>query len=226
LKLQLREIEIRRTSMNLVILGATGGTGRLVVEQALAAGHTVTALVRSPEKLTISDSRLRVITGRATDPLDVARALAGADAVINTLGGSGSVIADSTQAIVDAARQTGLKRVVALSSFLVERERLNAPMGLVSRFAVGAMVKDKTFGEELLRSSDLEWTIVYAALLTNGPATGSVSTLAEGVKWGMSDRISRADVAARLVQIATEAQYSRRNVAITGGTRTGSSRAA
>jgi uncharacterized protein YbjT (DUF2867 family) len=226
LKLQLREIEVRRKSMNLVILGATGGTGRLVVEQALAAGHTVTALVRSPEKLTISDSRLRVITGRATDPRDVARALAGADAVINTLGGSGSVIADSTQAIVDAARQTGLKRVVALSSFLVERERLNAPMRLVSTFAVGAMVKDKTFGEELLRSSDLEWTIVYAALLTNGPATGSVSALPEGAKWGMSHRISRADVAAWLVQIATGAQYSRRSVAISGGTRTGSSHAA
>jgi uncharacterized protein YbjT (DUF2867 family) len=212
--------------MNLVILGATGGTGRLVVEQALATGHTVTALVRSPEKLTISDSRLRVMTGSATDAHDVARALVGADAVINTLGGSGSVIADSTQAIVDAARQTGLKRVVALSSFLVERERLNAPLRLVSSFAVGSMVKDKSFGEEILRSSDLDWTIVYAALLTNGPATGTASALPEGVKWGMSNRISRADVAAWLVQIVTGAQYSRRSVAITGGTRTGSSRAA
>jgi uncharacterized protein YbjT (DUF2867 family) len=212
--------------MNLVILGATGGTGRLVVEQALAAGHSVTALVRSPEKLTISDSRLRVMTGSATDAHDVARALVGADAVINTLGGSGSVIADSTQAIVNAARDTGLKRVVALSSFLVERERLNAPLRLVSSFAVGSMVKDKSFGEELLRSSDLDWTIVYAALLTNGPATGTASALPEGAKWGMSHRISRADVAAWLVQIATGAQYSRRSVAISGGTRTGSGRAA
>jgi hypothetical protein len=99
-------------------------------------------------------------------------------------------------------------------------------MRLVSTFAVGAMVKDKTFGEELLRSSDLEWTIVYAALLTDGPATGSVSALPEGAKWGMSHRISRADVAASLVQIATGAQYSRRSVAISGGTRTGSGRAA
>jgi uncharacterized protein YbjT (DUF2867 family) len=166
------------------------------------------------------------MTGSATDAHDVARALVGADAVINTLGGSGSVIADSTQAIVNAARDTGLKRVVALSSFLVERERLNAPLRLVSSFAVGSMVKDKSFGEELLRSSDLDWTIVYAALLTNGPATGTASALPEGVKWGMSNRISRADVAAWLVQIVTGAQYSRRSVAITGGTRTGSSRAA
>src|ERR1700731_957378 len=103
--------------MNLVILGATGRTGRLVVEQALAAGHTVTALVRSPEKLTIRNSNLRVVAGRATDPGDVARALASVDAVLTTLGGSGSVIADSTRAIVAAANQTGVKRVVLLSSF-------------------------------------------------------------------------------------------------------------
>jgi len=212
--------------MNLVILGATGGTGRLVVEQALAAGHTVTALVRSPEKLTSSNSRLRVITGLATDAQDVARALAGADALISTLGGSGSVIADSTQAIVDAARQTGLKRVVVLSSFLVERQRLNVPMRLATGLVMGAMVKDKTLGEEMLRSSGLDWTIIYASPLTDGPATGSVSVLAADAKWGMSHRISRADVATWLVQTVTGAQYSRRSVAITGRTGTGSNRAA
>ena len=212
--------------MNLVILGATGGTGRLVVEQALAAGHTVTALVRSPEKLTSSNSRLRVITGLATDAQDVARALAGADALISTLGGSGSVIADSTQAIVDAARQTGLKRVVVLSSFLVERQRLNVPMRLATGLVMGAMVKDKTLGEEMLRSSGLDWTIIYASPLTDGPATGSVSVLAADAKWGMSHRISRADVATWLVQTVTGTQYSRRSVAITGGTGTGSNRTA
>ncbi len=212
--------------MNLVILGATGGTGKLAVEQALAAGHTVTALVRSPEKLTTSNSRLRVFTGRATDAQDVARALAGADALISTLGGSGSVIADSTQAIVEAARQTGLKRVVVLSSFLVERQRLNAPMRLATGLVMGAMVRDKTLGEEILRSSGLDWTIIYANPLTNGPPTGYVSVLPERAKWGMSHRISRADVAAWLVQTVTGGQYSRRSVAITSGTRSGSNRAA
>src|SRR6202521_71231 len=105
--------------MKLAVLGATGRTGRLVVEQALAAGHTVTALVRSPEKLTTSNSNLRVVTGKATDTSDVSRALEGADAVISTLGGKGSVIADSTQAIVAAAREAGVSRVVLLSSWLV-----------------------------------------------------------------------------------------------------------
>ena len=80
--------------MKLVVLGATGGTGRLVVEQALAAGHTVTALVRSPEGLTLRDPNLHVLAGRATDPSAVVRALDGADALISTLGGTGSVISD------------------------------------------------------------------------------------------------------------------------------------
>src|SRR5260370_11711527 len=82
--------------MNLVVLGATGRTGRLVVEQALAAGHTVTALVRSPEKLPTGSPNLRVVTGHATDPAAVSRALEGADAVISTLGGKASVLPHST----------------------------------------------------------------------------------------------------------------------------------
>src|SRR3989442_3391558 len=112
--------------MNLLILGATGRTGRLVVEHALAAGHTVTALVRSPEKLTIRNSNLRVVTGRATDPEDVAHALASADAVLSTLGGGGSVLADSTRALVDAAHKTGVHPVIGLSSLFVEHDRIGA----------------------------------------------------------------------------------------------------
>src|SRR3979409_1428120 len=93
--------------MNLLVLGATGRTGRLVVEQALAADHGVTALVRSPEKLTLVHSNLRVVAGEATDKSALSEALEGADAVISTLGGTGSVIADSTQAIVAAAHEAG-----------------------------------------------------------------------------------------------------------------------
>lgn len=206
--------------MNLLVLGATGRTGRLVVERALAAGHTVTALVRSPEKLTLSNSNLRLLTGEATDSSAVARAMEGADAVINTLGGNGSVIADSTRAIVTAAHQTGVKRVVVLSSFLVQRDHMPAVSRLLSGIAMGAMIKDKTTGEEMLRTSDLEWTIVYASVLTDGPATGSVTVLPAGAKRGVSQKISRADVATWLIETASGVAYSRGGVGITGPTRT------
>ncbi len=202
--------------MNLLVLGATGRTGRLVVEQALAAGHTVTALVRSPGKLTTRNSNLRVVTGEATDASAISRALEGADAVISTLGGKGSVIADSTQAIVAAAHEAGVRRVVLLSSFFVERDRLDAVSRLLTGVAMGAMIKDKSAGELVLRGSDLEWTIVYASVLSDGPATGSVAVLPERAKRSMSQRISRADVAAWMLQAATSPQHSRRSVGITG----------
>ena len=202
--------------MNLLVLGATGRTGRLVVEQALAAGHTVTALVRSPEKLTTSNSNLRVVTGEATDTSAVSRALEGADAVISTLGGKGSVIADSTQAIVAAAREAGVSRVVVLSSWLVERDRMDAITRLLTGIAMGPVIKDQSAGEQMLRRSDLEWTIVYASILTDGPANGSVAVLPEGAKRGLSQKISRADVAAWMVEAATGAQHSRSSVGVTG----------
>ena len=206
--------------MNLVVLGATGGTGRLVVEQALAAGHTVTALVRSPEKLTLRNPNLHVIAGQATDPSAVSRALDGADALISTLGGTGSVISDATQAIVDAAHKAGVSRVVVLSSFLVEHDRFDPVTRLLTGLAMGSMIKDKSAGEKALRDSDLDWTIVYASGLTDGPGGGSVVELTEGSRWSLSNRIARADVAAWLVQAATSPQTRRRTVSITGGTRT------
>ena len=206
--------------MNLVVLGATGRTGQLVVEQALAAGHTVTALDRSLEKLTIRNSSLRVVAGSATDAADVARALAGADAVVSTLGGGGSVIADSTGAIVAAARKTGVGRVVVLSSFFVQRDRLGAVPRLLTGVVMGSLIKDKSAGEQLLRQSDLDWTIIYASVLKDGPASGSVEVLSVGAKRRISDRVSRADAAGWMVRAATNIQFNHRSVGITERTRT------
>jgi uncharacterized protein YbjT (DUF2867 family) len=216
LKLRLRELNKEGIDMNLVVLGATGRTGRLVVEQALAAGHTVTVLVRSPEKLPTGHSNLRVVTGEATETAAVASALAGADAVISTLGGKGSVIADSTRAIVAAAGKTGVSRVVVLSTFAAQRDRLNAGTRLLTGIGMGAMLKDKSAGEEMLRQSDLEWTIVYASILTDGPASGSAVVLPEGAKRGLSQKISRSDVAAWMVEAAAAAHHNRKGVGITG----------
>ena len=205
--------------MKLVVLGATGGTGRVVVEQALAAGHTVTALVRSPEKLATSQPNLRVVTGSATDLQSLAGALEGADAVISTLGGGGSVIADSTSAIVAAARQTGVRRVVVLSSWVVQRDRMSPVLRLATGIAMKGLIKDKSAGEQRLRRSDLDWTVVYASMLGDGPATGS-TVLPESAGWSLSQRISRADVATFLIQAATSRMPRGRSVRIAGATPT------
>ena len=201
--------------MNLTVLGAAGATGVPLVEQAIAAGHQVTALARSAEDLTLTNPNLHVVQGDATDRAVVSQAMEGADAVISVLGARGPVIAEATRAVVAAAEQAGPERIVMLSSFAVARDRLKPVSKLVTRVAMGSQIKDKTAGEEVLRASGLDWTIVYATLLTNGPKT-EPRVVPETEKVGMSQRISRADVASFLLQAATDDLYSRRDVIITG----------
>jgi uncharacterized protein YbjT (DUF2867 family) len=201
--------------MNLTVLGAAGATGTQLVEQALTAGHHVTALVRSPEKLTITNPNLHVVQGDATDRAAVSHAMKGADAVISTLGAIGPVIAEATRAIVAVAKQEGPQRIVMMSSFAVARDRLTRANKLLTRMAMGRQVKDKATGEEALRASGLDWTIVYATKLTNGPKTES-KVIPETSKVGISHKISRVAAASFLLQAATDGLYNRRAVIITG----------
>ena len=201
--------------MKLTVLGAAGATGIPLVEQALAAGHIVTALVRSGEELTITSPNLHVVEGDATDQAAVSEAMNGGDAVISVLGARGPVMTEATRAIVDAAKQKGPERVVVLSSFAVARDRLTPATKVVTGAAMSTQIKDKTAGEELLRASSLDWTIVYPTKLTNGPKT-EARVVPESEKVRMSQNISRAGVASFLLQAATEDLYSRSGVVITG----------
>jgi uncharacterized protein YbjT (DUF2867 family) len=200
--------------MNLTVLGAAGAAGVQLVEQALDAGHQVTALVRSAENITLTNPNLHVVQGDATDRAVVSQAMKGADAVISVLGARGPVIAEATRAVVAAAEQTGPDRIVMLSSFAVARNRLKPVSKLVTRVAMGSQIKDKTAGEKVLRASGLDWTIVYATVLTNGPKT-EPRVVPDTEKVGVSQRISRADVASFLLQAATNGLYRRRDVIIT-----------
>jgi uncharacterized protein YbjT (DUF2867 family) len=201
--------------MNLTVLGAAGATGVPLVEQAIAAGHRVTALARSAENLTLTNPNLHVVQGDATDRAVLSQAMNGADAVISVLGARGPVIAEATRAVVAAAEQAGPDRIVMLSSFAVARDRLTPVNKLLTRTAMGSQIKDKAAGEEVLRASGLDWTIVYATKLTNGPRT-EPRVVPESRKVGMLQKISRADVASFLLQAATDGLYSRRGVVITG----------
>jgi uncharacterized protein YbjT (DUF2867 family) len=154
---------------------------------------------------------------KATRPtaLTVSQAMNGADAVISVLGARGPVIAEATCAIVAVANQEGPERIVMLSSFAVARDRLTPISKLITRMAMGSQIRDKTAGEDVLRASGLDWTIVYAAKLTHGPKTES-RVVAETRKVGIVQKISRANVASFLLQAATDDLYSRRSVVITG----------
>ena len=124
-------------------------------------------------------------------------------------------MAEATRAIVDAAKQKGPERVVMLSSFGVARDRLSPVTKVVTGIAMGSEIKDKTAGEDVLRASSLDWTIVYATKLTNGPKS-EARVVPESEKVRLSQTISRAGVASFLLKAATEDLSSRRGVVITG----------
>lgn len=207
--------------MRIFVLGATGHTGSVFVEQALAAGHELTAYVRSPEKLPVQ-ARLIVVAGDVLDVGALAEAMRGHDAVVSMLGvrslAPHDFSAKSTTAIVRAAEASGTRRVVLMSAFGTGEtiEKASTVARLAFRSATRAIQDDKAAGEDVLTASALDWTIAYPVVLSNGPATGFHAVdLAEVDHVPGLPRISRADVAAFLLKAATGEKWSRRKVVLT-----------
>jgi putative NADH-flavin reductase len=209
--------------VRIFVLGGTGHTGTVFVEQALAAGHELTAFVRSPDKLP-SQARLTVVSGDVLDVAALAAAMPGHDAVVSMLGVRSLATHDfsekSTATITRAAEQSGTRRVVIMSAFGVgdSIDKASIAMKLVLRSAAKPVQDDKEAGELVLRASDLDWTIVYAVVLSNGPATTTYRAidLAELDHLPGVPRISRADVAAFLLEAAGDPRWTRRRVVVTG----------
>ncbi|MDB5179308.1 MAG: yhfK 1 [Patescibacteria group bacterium] len=200
--------------MNILILGATGSTGKELLSQALESGHKVTALVRTPAKLTIDNANLRVLQGDATDVAALTDAMAHNEVLLSALGAAkGSLIADSTKAIIAAAKATGLKRVVMMSSFAVNRAQLKGAAKLLTGMMKG-LVADKANGEALLKNSGLDWTIVYATILTGDAKGAGARVVPSGEKLSLSNKIARADVAAWMLGEIRNNSYVKKDVTI------------
>jgi putative NADH-flavin reductase len=163
--------------MKLIVFGATGRTGRLVIEQALAAGHEVAAVARRPSAVTIQHPRLEVIRGDVLEPPTFAQAIAGKDAVISTLGGSlrapTTLYSAGIANIVRAMQAAGVRRLVSLSAVTLDP-------GLCFKRLVTRLILQPLFGngyadmarmEVELSKSQLDWTVIRLPMLTNGPRT-------------------------------------------------------
>lgn len=202
--------------MKLLVLGANGRTGRLVVEQALAAGHTVTAFARDQSSVKLSDERLSVVNGDAIFISDLNAALKGQDAVISTIGGGKrKLIEKTTQSLITALKESGVKRVVCMSSFIATPNF--KPTGMMKLFPrlVRGMAKDDVTGMKLLESSDLEWTIVHATLLENKPKAGFRLVGPDESVTG-KNHVNRADVAECLLATVSDRGTIRQALLITG----------
>ncbi len=164
----------------LLILGATGLTGRLLVQRALDQGFAVTAVARNPGSLHITHGNLRAVACDVTaDVNTLGDVVGGQDVVISALGRgtrlrSQHLIERSMTNVIPLLERHGPRRFIVLSGYGVGDTYRSVP--LVLRLVFGTLLADiyadKAAGERLLRRSTLDWTIVYAAYLTNRPATG------------------------------------------------------
>jgi len=219
--------------MKLTIFAATGGIGRQLLEQAVAANHDVTAVVRNPGKLS---RQVRTVTAdlAGPDPAALETAVAGADAVLSGLGprsnAEAGVASQGTRAIVTVMRATGTRRVVVVSAAPVgtvpSPGRPNPPRhdpgdGFLMRHFAAPVTKaalrktyaDLALMEEILRESGLDWTVIRPPRLTNKPLTGSYRT-ASGQNLRRGLFISRANVAHLMLGVLEQPETIHRAIGI------------
>lgn len=205
----------------MAIFGATGRTGRQLVEQALGRGYRVTAFVRDPAKLGLSHEGLAVIQGDVTDGSAVERAVSGQDAVVSALGhAKGSprdVQTRGTANIVAAMEEYGVRRLVSLTGAGVRAEGVRAEedepklVDKVFGFLLGTLqrevLEDAVGHVAVIRESGLEWVVVRGPRLTEGEKKGEYRVGLIGKNSGTS--ISRADLAGFMLDQVTDDAHLR-----------------
>ena len=200
--------------MNVIVFGATGGVGREAVSRLLDGGHVVSAFVRDAQRVQASHDRLDVVTGDVFDAEAVQNAVQGQDAALIVIGvrdkaDRESLVSAGVANIVPALERAGVGRVAFLSIMGVGQSRRN--LG-VMRHVLPRVLKDafahREIAEDAVRRSGLEWVIVRAVRLVDGPATGRYRA-GEDVRVGMFTRISRADVAEFMVDQLTRDRFLR-----------------
>jgi putative NADH-flavin reductase len=206
--------------MKLVIFGATGRTGRHLLEQALEAGNEVTAVVRDPDRLSTPNSdSLQVIAADVMDPAAIADAVAHADAVITAIGppgrASSTVTADSARSIVSAMHHTGTRRLITISGSMVD-DTGDGPLlryfgKPITRRVYRGAYEDMRNAEHEIHNSGLEWTIMRPPRLTEKPATGQYRTQFDR-NLPRAIRISRADLATSTLAAINDANTVHRHV--------------
>jgi putative NADH-flavin reductase len=213
----------RKWIMHITIIGASAGVGFLAAERALARGWHVTALARRTPMLAGPSDRLTRIVADATDPDAVAGAIAGRDAVLVTLGRpplDGSRLrARGTEAVLTAMARTGVRRLVCLSGLGAGDSGPALPFRY-RRVLLPTLLRrvyaDHAAQEEAVMASDIDWTLVRPANLTDAPAEGR---FAEGFKTfdpAYSYRISRADVADFMLREVSAPRYVRACPSLSG----------
>jgi putative NADH-flavin reductase len=199
--------------MKLTLFGATGGTGRQVVDQALDAGHLVRAVVRDPTNLALHRPGLEVVVvADVMDPGALVDAVGDRDAVISAIGSRGgraptTVCADSATSIVEAMHRAASKRLVVVSGTVPFDEGQGPGMRYVLKPLAGLFLRhvfaDMIAMEAVVRSSGLDWTIVRPPRLTDKPFTGRYRTRYEA-DLPHNFTVSRAELAHLILAVCAD----------------------
>jgi len=206
--------------MKVLVIGAAGRSGEAVVNEALAAGHTVTAFVRAGGRY--QKANVRVVAGDVLDAAAVNAAVTGQDAVIDALGGKTpwKVTTMETIAahnIVSAMQQNGVRRLLKISVVGAGESVKNAGFfneHLLMRTFLRGLLVDKAGMEAEIEASSLDWTLVRPPMLTEHEKTGVARVLStEGGE--KAHKIGRADLAAFMVQQLESRRYVRQAVTVT-----------
>jgi len=187
--------------MNLVVLGATGSTGLEIVRQAIEYGHSVTAFVRSPERLNPFRDRISVKQGNLLDAAELEPVIKGHDAVLSAFGprvpiakGDANLLRQFAVALTTAMPRAGVRRVVLESVAFLFKDAIIPPAYLLGRLFFPGVVADASGMEKVLEKSGLDWTIARPPKLTPKPYTGKYR-VREGHLPAFGFSISYADVA-------------------------------
>lgn len=196
--------------MKILVIGAAGRTGRHVLEQAVARGHTVTAFARRPQVLAGFEGLHAVLSGDGTDPDAVRGAVRGQDVVISAVGSSAII-----RALIPVMAEAEVSRLVMTSSRSVVATRPRLVISLVWWKFRGPYA-DMARAEGMIEGSPLDWSVVRATMLTDGPFTGQVHTDFEPNATGGGWKLNRADYAMALLDVAEDDGMIGRAVGVGG----------
>lgn len=190
--------------MKIAVFGATGRTGRHVLEQGLRRGHLMTAFTRRPQELTSVQGLQAVVHGDGRNLSQVRDAVRGQDCIISIISSPGlgpsATISEVTNNIITAMRETGVRRLICVSSHSLVAIHPWLVVTLV-KWIFRNPYADLAAMEQAMVTSHLDWTIVRATQLIDGPATGLVRCIHGEFDSGPY-RIRRADLAAVLLDVA------------------------
>jgi putative NADH-flavin reductase len=192
--------------MKVLVLGATGGIGLELVRQAVERGHSVTALVRAPERLKSFQDRITVKQGDVLNSAELERTVEGHDAVLSGFGprlplskADTDLLRTFAVSVTAAMRHEDVRRVVVVSMAFLFKDAILPPAYLVGRLFFSSLVRDASAMERVFQESQLDWTIVRPPQLTDKARTGKYR-VREGHLPCFGFKISRADVADCLIR--------------------------